>query len=121
MHPLHALQSQIENVYGVLRRRDEQGGNYYIGRVALAIETAAAAIAELLEARRTREALKAAERIAAIAAGRPALAAWARDKVDVLTAIPRSPGWPKRFAETRRAQIERDVRERRNRRARRSS
>ena len=121
MHPLHVLQSQIENVYGVLRRREEQGGDYYIGRVALAIEIAAAAIAELLEARRTREALKAAERIATIAAGRPALVAWARDKVDVLTAIPRSLGWPKRFAETRRPQIERDVRERRNRRARRSS
>jgi len=115
------LQSQVENVYGVLRRREERGGDYYIGRVALAIEIAAAAIAELLEAGRTREALKATERIATIAAGRPALAAWALDKIDVLTAIPINPGWPKRFAETRRAQIECDVRERRDRRARRSS
>lgn len=120
MHPLHVLQSQIENVYGVLRRREEQGGDYYVGRVALSIEIAAAAIAELLEAGRTREALKAAERIATIAAGRPALAAWACDRVDVLRAIPRSPRWPKRFAETRRPQIDCDVRERRDGQARRS-
>jgi hypothetical protein len=120
MHPLHVLQSQLENVYGVLRRRDEQDGDYYIGRVALAIDVAAAATVETLEAGRPREALKVAERVAAIAAGRPALAAWSRDKIDVLAAIPAHHGWSKRFVEARRPQIEADVLKRRDRLARRS-
>lgn len=106
MHPLHVLQSQMENVYGRLRRREEPGGEYYVPRVALAIGVARGAIAELLDGTRTREALKAAERIATIAAERPALAAWARDGMDVLAAIPDHSAWAKRFLQRRRPQIE---------------
>lgn len=120
MHPLHVLQSQIENVYGALRRREERDGDYYIGRVALAIDVVAATIAEMLEADRTREALKAAERVATVAAGDPSLTAWARDKIDVLAAIPGHRALPRRFVETRLPQIERDVGVRRDRHARRS-
>lgn len=120
MHPLHVLQSQLENVYGVLRRRHEQDGDYYAGRVALAIDVTAAAIAAMLDGGATRDALKAAERVATIARGRPALEAWSRDEIDVLTAIPAHHGWSKRFLALRRPQIEADVLKRRDRHARRS-
>jgi hypothetical protein len=120
MHPLHVLQSQIENVYGVLRRRDEEGGDYYIGRVLLSIEVSAAAVIEMLETRRTREALDAAERVGAIAVGRSAVACWTRDQVDVLAAIPEHAAWPKRFVGTRLPQLRAAARARRQRFTRRS-
>jgi hypothetical protein len=121
MHPLHVLQSQMENVYGALHRRDEPEGEYYVQRVALAVTVAAGVIAELLEAGRAREALKAAERIATIAAARPGLAAWRRDELEVLAAIPDHPGWPKRFLASRQPQIRKSVRSKRDKHGRRDS
>jgi hypothetical protein len=114
MHPLHVLQSQLENVYGLLRRREEQDGDYYVDRVILAIRVAAAAVAALLDEGRVREALKAAERIATIAPSRPALVAWARDEVNMLDAIPDHPAWPKRFVQRRLLQIASHVRDQRD-------
>jgi len=57
---------------------------------------------------------------ACFVAGRPALAAWVRDKIDVLAAIPAQRSWSKRFVEMRLPQIELNVRGRRDRHARRS-
>jgi hypothetical protein len=100
MHPLHVLQSQLENVYGSLRRRDEPAGEYFVGRSALAIQVVEHAIVALLDGVRARDALKAAARVAELAAKRPALEAWRRDEVDLLTAI------PKHFTDKRLPQIE---------------
>jgi hypothetical protein len=113
MHPLHVLQSQLENVYGTLHRRDEPGGEYYVARASLSIEVAKAALVDMLDAGRWRESLRAAERIAKLAVTRVGLAAWARDSVDVSAAIPAHAGWPKRLVATQLPQIERDVRTRR--------
>lgn len=105
LHPLHVLQSQLENVYGILHRRDEPDGDYYAGRLRLAIEVMANALGSLLDAGRVREALNAAERIAEIATQRPALAAWQRDGIEVLGSIPEHHSWPEEFASRRREQI----------------
>lgn len=113
MHPLHILQSQLENVYGLLNRRDEDVGDYYVGRVVLAVRVTSSAIKRLLDEKRTRDALNAAERIALIAQGRPALEAFRRDAIDALDAIPDHRNWPKRFLSTRLAQLRKAVEDRR--------
>ncbi|MGH9929823.1 MAG: hypothetical protein ACREA9_11435 [Pyrinomonadaceae bacterium] len=105
MHPLHVLQSQLENVYGVLDRRNERAGEYYAGRVALAIQVTAHAVTEILDAASKREALKAAERIAAMAVKRPALEAWHRDHLDLLGAIPEHKAWSPQFLNKRLPQV----------------
>jgi hypothetical protein len=115
MHPLHVLQSQFENIYGILRRRDEPGGDYYVDRLRLAVKVVGSSICTLLHDARTREALNAVERVAEIAVKRPALTAWQRDGLDALNAIPDHMSWPAEFIDRRREQIEKRVaRKRRN-------
>lgn len=105
LHPLHVLQSQLENVYGALKRRDEEVGQYYVGRVKLSVQVVASAVEEMLEAKRTRDALNAAERVARIARSRPGLEAHRRDGIEVLAGIPIHRGWPGKFLDQRLAQI----------------
>lgn len=122
MHPLHVLQSQLENVYGILRRREDEGGEYYVGRIELAVRVVARAIGELLDAGRIREALKAAERVAEVAERLASIAAWQRDGVDLLLAVPVTDRtWPKRFTETRWPQIRDRIVARRKRAAARAA
>jgi len=109
MHPLHVLGSQLENVYGMLKRRDEDAGEYYVGRVTLAVRVASSAITELLDGKKTRDALKAAERIAVIAQSGPALEAFRRDAIDALEAIPDHGSWPKKFIDPRLVQVRQAV------------
>ncbi len=109
MHPLHVLQSQMENVYGALKRRDERDGKYYVGRVKLSVQVVASAVEEMLEAKRTRDALNAAERVARIARSRPGLEAGRRDGVEALAGIPVHSDWPSKFREQRLPQIRADV------------
>ncbi|MEX2124795.1 MAG: hypothetical protein WD795_12950 [Woeseia sp.] len=105
MHPLHVMQSQLENVYGSLRRRNDPNGEYYAGRVALAIQVAGVSISDLLDAKRTRDALRFSERMGQLALSNPGLNAWLRDGVDVLDAIQEHSGWPGKFVSKRLPQI----------------
>lgn len=103
MHPLHVLQSQMENVYGVLDRRSM--GPRAISRTALAVKVAERIMRDYLDSGDVRAALKAAERIAEIAATKAALRAWHADGLDPLTAIPSHNKWPVDFLEKRLPQI----------------
>ena len=115
MHPLHVLQSQLENTYGSLNRRDSELGEYQVERVKLAIAVVAAAVSQLLEAGRTRAAFNMVKRIALVATRPAALAAFARDQIDVLTAIPDHKAWPGDFLEKRLPQIRGHTARKRNR------
>lgn len=95
MHPLHVLQSQIENVYGMLDRRSM--GPRAAARVMLAMQVVEHVIREYLEADDTRAALKAAERVAEIAVTRAGLRSWHEDAIDLSSAIPPHKKWPPKF------------------------
>jgi len=103
MHPLHVLQSQVENVYGVLDRR--RMGPRAISRTGLAARVAERTIRKYLDGGDIRAALKAAERVAEITATRAGLRAWHDDALDLLTAIPSHAKWPVDFLEKRLPQI----------------
>lgn len=111
MHPVHVLQSQIENVYGVLNRRS--WGQRMVQRVVLSVQVADSAIRERLEKGAVRDALKIAERIAEIAVTPSGLRAWREDEVDVLSAIPEHPRWPSTFTTRRLPQIRKYVTQKR--------
>lgn len=115
MHPLHVLQSQLENTYGLLNRRDTDLGGYQAERVKLAVAVVACAVREMLDAGKPRVALNMVKRIAAIATSGPALAAHARDLIDVLEAIPDHTAWSREFLEKRMPQI-REAADRKRRR-----
>ena len=95
MHPLHVLQSQVENVYGVLDRR--RMGPRAISRTGLAVRVAECVMRDYLESGDARAALKAAARVAEIAATKAGLRAWHTDGLDLLTAIPAHSPWPVDF------------------------
>ncbi len=114
MHPLHVLVSALENTYGeTLCRRDGAGGEYYRDRVAVASKVAAAMVMELLNSGKTRAALNAAEFIAALATCTAGVAAWRRDKLDLLASIPKHAAWPEEFTKTKLPQIREQVEKRR--------
>ena len=114
MHPLHVLVSALENTYGEsLRRRDGAGGEYYRDRAAIASKVAAAMVMELLDSGKTRAALNAAEFIATVASCTAAVAAWHRDKLNLLACIPKHAAWPGEFIKTRLPQIREQVKKRR--------
>lgn len=106
MHPLHVLQSQLENMYGVLDRR--RMGPRAISRTSLAIRVVERALRDYLDRDDFRAALKAAERVAKVAVTKAGLRAWHDDRLDLLTAIPSHNGWPEEFLEKRLPQI-RDI------------
>ena len=103
MHPLHVLQSQLQNVYGVLDRRSM--GPRALSRTALAIKVAERSTREYLDDGDIRAARKAAERVVEIAATEAGLRAWHADRLDLLTAIPSHNKWPEEFLEKRLPQI----------------
>lgn len=103
MHPLHVLQSQLENVYGVLNRR--RMGPRAVSRTNLAVRVVERALRDYLDGDDIRAALKAAERVAEIATTKAGLRAWYGDGLDPLTAIPSHVRWPGEFLEKRLPQI----------------
>lgn len=113
MHPVHCLQSQLENVYGrALNRRDEPGGERYIGRVRLAIEACRRITARYLDAGDARSALRVAEKVHALSLQPAALRARVEDDVRVDEGILESPAMPGDFLGKRLQQFRR-IRERR--------
>ena len=109
MHPLHVLQSQVENVYGQLNRRAR--GARTVSRSKLAVRVARAAILESLEAGDLKEALWAAEKVAEIALTEAGLKALWKDRIELLDAIPAHANWPENFIALRLPQLQTRVRE----------
>jgi len=108
MHPVHCLQSQLENVYGrALDRRAEPGGERYIGRIRLAIEACRRITERYLAAGDPRSALKVAEKVHALSLLQAALRAQAEDGVRVDEGILDSPAMPREFLEKRLPQFRR--------------
>ena len=103
MHPLHVLQSQIENIYGPLNRRAK--GARTVSRSKLAVRVARAAVLESLEAVNVKEALWSTEKIAEIASSRAGLKALWKDGIELLDAIPAHANWPENFTKLRLPQI----------------
>ncbi len=113
MHPMHCLQSQLENVYGRdLNRRSEPGGDRYVGRVRLAIEACRRITDEYLARNDTRSALKVAEKLHALSLLPAAMRARLEDGVCVDDGITASSAVPRDFLEKRLPQLRR-IRERR--------
>jgi len=113
MHPMHCLQSQLENVYGAaLNRRGELGGERYVGRVRLAVEACRRITERYVAASDARSALKVAEKVHALSLLPAALRAWVEDEVRIDDGISRSPAMPAEFIDKRLPQLQR-IRDRR--------
>jgi hypothetical protein len=108
MHPMHCLESQLENIYGQdLNRRMEPGGERYIGRIKLAIEACRRITKRYLGEGDFRSAFKVAEKIHALSLLPAALRAQVEDGVRVGEGILDSPPMPKEFLEKRLPQLRR--------------
>jgi hypothetical protein len=105
MHPVHCLQSQLENIYGALKRRDEPDGSRYVPRARLAVEASRRISIKYLEEGDIRSTLGVAETIHRLSLRDPALRARLRDDVRVDDAIVTDPRMPASFLERRRAQM----------------
>lgn len=96
MHPVHVLQSQLENIYGVLNRRIRGEGT--VTRIKLAIRIVRGAIYRMLDDHDQHSALKSAERVHDIAISQSGLRSRYMDNVELLDAIPPShENWPSKF------------------------
>lgn len=104
MHPLHVLQSQIENVYGALNRRAQ--GARPVSRSKLAVRVARAALLESLETNNVKEALWGAEKIVEIVCSQAGLIALVKDQIELLDALPMHENWPKKFIDFRLPQVQ---------------
>jgi hypothetical protein len=105
MHPVHCLQSQLENIYGALKRRDEPDGNRYVPRVRLAVEASRRICIKYLDEGDVRSALSVAETIHRLSLRPSALRARLQDDVRVDDAIVIDPRMPASFLERRRPQM----------------
>ena len=106
MHPIHCLQSQLENVYGKsLNRRAETGGERYASRVRLAIEACRLITLETLEKQGDRPALKIVEVAFNLAKLPSAHRARLEDQVLVEQSIPNSSPMPEYFLSKRLPQM----------------
>lgn len=108
MHPVHCLQSALENVYGTaLDRRSGPGGARYVTRVRLTIEACRRITLEYLEQARQRDALRIAEKVHELSILSTAMRARAEDGVEVSGAIPVN-GMPEAFVSKRAPQLQRE-------------
>lgn len=102
MHPAHCLESQLENVYGYqLNRRAEPGGERYIGRIKLAIESCRRIAKRHVDEGDPRGALKVVEKVHTLSLLPAALRARVEDDVRVEEGILDAAGMPSRFIEDR--------------------
>ena len=107
MHPVHCLESVLENTYGAaLNRREGPAGVRAAERVRLAIDACRCMALEYLDQARERDALRIAEKVHAMSIGGPALRAQHEDDVDVTRAIPHE-RMPKAFIDRRWPQLQR--------------
>ncbi len=102
MHPAHCLESQLENVYGFqLNRRVEPGGERYIGRMKLAIESCRRITQRYVAEGDLRGALKVAEKVHTLSLLPAALRARVEDDVRVEDGILDTASMPGQFLEER--------------------
>lgn len=102
MHPAHCLESQLENVYGhPLNRRAEPGGDRYIGRLKLAIESCRRITQRYVDEGDLQGALKVVEKLHTLSLLPAALRARVEDDVRIEDGILGAGGMPSRFLEER--------------------
>jgi hypothetical protein len=102
MHPAHCLESQLENVYGYqLNRRAEPGGERYIGRIKLAIESCRRITQRYVDESDPRGALKVVEKVHTLSLLPAALRARVEDGVRIEDGILDAGSMPSRFLEDR--------------------
>jgi hypothetical protein len=107
MHPVHCLEAQLENIYGrALNRRDDPGGERYVGRVHLAIEACRRIGERYLSDAQTRSALRLAEKVHELSLLPSAMRARFQDQVYVERGIPDGPQMPADFREKRLPQLQ---------------
>ena len=107
MHPMHCLQSQLENVYGVLNRRDEPNGERYAGRVRLAIETCRCISIKCLADGDVNGALEVVELVHNLSRNECAMRARYTDSILVESGAIYEPSMPSKFLEKRLPQLQR--------------
>jgi hypothetical protein len=106
MHPVHCLEAQLENVYGVdLNRRSERGGERYVGRVRLAVEACRRLTLRYLETGKARSALRIAEKAHELSLLPSAMRARFEDGLQVEAATPEG-SMPVAFREQRHPQMQ---------------
>lgn len=107
MHPMHCLQSQLENVYGTLNRRDEPNGERYAGRVRLAVETCRCIALKNLTDGNINGALEVVELVHGLSRKEPAMRARHTDSIHVESGAIYEPPMPSNFLEKRLPQLQR--------------
>ena len=110
MHPAHCLESQLENVYGEgLNRRADPGGDRYVGRVRLAVETCRRVALQHLAEGDARSALRVAEKVHELSLLSTSMRARFEDGLRVEEGIPDTPEMPPEFLEKRLPQFRRQL------------
>lgn len=107
MHPLHCLQSQLENVYGSLNRRERSDGQRAARRIELLGEIVRRTVQHYLDENEGDSARKMIERLYELARTRPALRARQQDGIDFVAGMPRDAKLGAEFLEKRLPQLER--------------
>jgi len=106
MHPVHCFEAQLENVYGsALNRRDEPGGERYIGRIELAIEACRRIGDRHLTDGQARSALRLAEKVHELSMLPSAMRARFADGVRVERGMPDASTMPADFRDKRLPQL----------------
>jgi hypothetical protein len=107
MHPLHCLQSQLENVYGSLNRRERSDGKRAARRIELLGEIVLRTVQRYLHENEGDSARKMIERLHELARTRSALRARQADGIDFVAGLPRDAKLGAEFLEKRLPQLER--------------
>lgn len=111
MHPLHCLQAQLENVYGVLNRREKADGKRSASRVRLLCEIGRRTIHRYLDDREIDSARRMIERLYELAHSGPALRARTTDGIDLVEGHSRDAKLGVDFLEKRLPQLERHLKD----------
>jgi hypothetical protein len=110
MHPVHCLEAQLENVYGrALNRRDDPGGERYVGRVQLAVEACRRVGERYLDEGQPRSALRLAEKVHELSLLPSAIRARFEDHVLIERGIPDGPKMPEEFLKKRLPQLREEL------------
>lgn len=120
MHPLHCLQGQLENVYGVLNRREKKDGERNANRVRMLCEIARRTLQRYLDEEAIASGRATIERLYELARTEPALRARAVDGIDLVEGLPLDARLGGEFLEKRVPQLERYLKEKREKHGRRN-
>lgn len=120
MHPLHCLLGQLENVYGVLNRREKGDGERNANRVRMLCEIARRTIQRYLDEGDADSARLMIERLYERARTEPALRARTMDGTDLVEGLPLDARLGGAFLEKRVPQLERYLKEKREKHGRRT-